>query len=310
MKKASEKTRSKIVRKIGAVLATVALTAGVVVGGVGIAKEQARIDKYVDDKDGSQLATVLMEDLNENLQEQGVDYQFENPQYRAMIAHKKNIATDNESEKKPIEVFIVAQKDNQPYMIKASIDNEDKKVSEKSDALLGTYNPHIVKYNIIENIDNLEVTYDVAPTTMETLKMLDEMGQYSSPLNNPERSHHHLKKSVIAGYAVEKNDDGTLKVTVTSNLSAVYLDEGILSSEQSEDFNKEVSFTIDSAENIEEKIFDYLLKINLHKDDLEVRYSRAGIANYVQGNAKPYELKQPAQNQQEVAVPEQGVEMQ
>ena len=90
MKKASEKTRSKIVRKIGAVLATVALTAGVVVGGVGIAKEQARIDKYVDDKDGSQLATVLMEDLNENLQEQGVDYQFENPQYRAMIAHKKN----------------------------------------------------------------------------------------------------------------------------------------------------------------------------------------------------------------------------
>ena len=53
----------------------------------------------------------------------------------AVSSEQKNIATDNESEKKPIEVFIVAQKDNQPYMIKASIDNEDKKVSEKSDVI-------------------------------------------------------------------------------------------------------------------------------------------------------------------------------
>lgn len=278
--------RNKYVQFAGVLVAASLITTGI---GMSTAKQQEKIDKYIDDKEGYAIATTLVDDLNETMEAEGSDVQYSNPQYRGMIAHRDTGANPHEE---VIEVFVVAENENKPYMIKATIDNEKEKVSEKADSLLSTYNPHIVKYNIIENIDNLEVTYDVVPTTLETLKLLDEMGNYSSPFNSPERDSQHLDKSVIAGYSVSKNDDGTLKVTVSSNMKTAHLQEGLLSSEEHDYYNKEVSFNIDSAENIEEKIFDYLLKINLKdKESLEVKYSRAGISTDYQGSGKTYELK-------------------
>lgn len=313
MGKSEVKSKKKIVKVVGAIVASAAIAASALVGGIGLAREQAKIDKYVDDKDGYQLASALVEDLNENMQNEGLDYEFENPQYRGMIAHRKNTAVDKESEKKPVEVFIVAQKEDKPYMIKASINNDDLAVTGKADAMLGTYNPHIVKYNIIENIDSLDVTYDVTPTTLETLKTLDEMGKYSSALNTPEYDGRYVKDSVIAGYSTSKNDDGSLTVTVTSNIHAISASNGLLGGEDHYYHNQETSFkiTVAQGESVEEKIFDYIAKINLHKDDLKVKYSRAGISHHYQGNEKAYELKNTTNAAQKASeAQEEGAEMQ
>lgn len=282
--------RGKVVKVVGAILATAVITTGIAHLSSSIAKDQAKIDKYVNDKDGYAVAAVLCEDLNATMAENGVEDIYTNPQFRGMIAHRDTGANPHEE---VIEIYLVAQKEDKPYMVKASIDNEDEKVSGKTDALLSTYNPHILKYNIIENVKNLDIQYDITPTTLETLKMLDSLGGSQTPLNSTQGEHEHLGKSVVAGYAVEENKDGTFKVTITSNLQAVHLDEGLLSSTESEYYNKELSFNIDSKENIEEKIASFLKEIIIKdKSEYNVRYSRAGVSTDYQGTGKAYEIRE------------------
>ena len=292
--------RGKVVKVVGAILATAVITTGIAHLSSSIAKDQAKIDKYVNDKDGYAVAAVLCEDLNATMAENGVEDIYTNPQFRGMIAHRDTGANPHEE---VIEIYLVAQKEDKPYMVKASIDNEDEKVSGKTDALLSTYNPHILKYNIIENIDNLEISYDITPTTLETLKMLDALGESKTPLNAPQGEHQHLGKSVIAGYSVAENEDGTFKVTITSNLQAVHLNEGLLSSTESDYYNKELSFNIDSKENIEEKIANFLKEVIVKgADEYSVKYSRAGVSTDYQGTGKAYEIR-------EVQKPEAQVEV-
>ena len=273
--------RGKVVKVVGAVLAATIVTTGIA---FATAKDQAKIDKYVEDKDGYAIASVLCEDLNATMAENGIEDIYTNPQYRGMIDHKDTGANPHEE---VIEIFLVAQKEDKPYMVKASIDNENEKVSEKTD------NPHILKYNIIENVKNLDIEYNVTPTTPETLKMLDVMGESETPFNSPENEDHHLGKSAIVGYSVSENKDGTFRVTITSNLQAVHLNEGILSSTESEYYNKELFFNVDSTENIEEKIASFLKEIIVKdKSEYSVRYSRAGVSTEYQGTGKAYELRE------------------
>lgn len=282
--------RGKVVKVVGAILATAVITTGIAHLSSSIAKDQTKIDKYVNDKDGYAVAAVLCEDLNATMAENGVEDIYTNPQFRGMIAHRDTGANPHEE---VIEIYLVAQKEDKPYMVKASIDNEDEKVSGKTDALLSTYNPHILKYNIIENVKDLDIQYDITPTTLETLKMLDSLGGSQTPLNSTQGEHEHLGKSVVAGYAVEENKDGTFKVTITSNLQAVHLDEGLLSSTDYNYYNKELSFNIDSKENIEEKIANFLKEVIVKgADEYSVKYSRAGVSTEHQGTGKAYEIRE------------------
>lgn len=282
--------RGKVVKVIGAVLVTAVIATGIAHMSSSITKDQAKIDKYVDDKDGHAVAAVLCEDLNATMAENGIDDIYTNPQFRGMIAHRDTGANLHEE---VIEIFLVAQREDKPYMVKASIDNDGEKVSGKPDALLSTYNPHILKYNIIENVKDLDIQYDITPTTLETLKMLDVMSESETPFNSPESENEHLGKSVIAGYSVSENEDGTLKVTVTSNFDAVHLNEGIFSSKETTPYNKEISFNVDSRENIEEKIAEFIKEIVLKsKSDYTVDYSRAGVSVDYQGPSSEYELRQ------------------
>ena len=273
--------RGKVVKVVGAVLAATIVTTGIA---FATAKDQAKIDKYVEDKDGYAIASVLCEDLNATMAENGIEDIYTNPQYRGMIAHKDTGANPHEE---VIEIFLVAQKEDKPYMVKASIDNENEKVSEKTD------NQHILKYNIIENVKNLDIEYNVTPTTPETLKMLDVMGESETPFNSPENEDHHLGKSAIVGYSVSENKDGTFKVTVTSNFETVHLNEGLMSSKEYDYFNKELSFNIESKENIEQEIAEFIKEIVLKsKSDYSVDYSRAGVPTNYQGPSSEYELRQ------------------
>ena len=282
--------RGKVVKVVGAVLLTAVLASGVTHLSKSIAQDQAKIDAYKNDKDGYAVAAVLCEDLNATMAEQGIEDIYTNPQFRGMIAHRDTGANPHEE---VIEIYLVAQKEDKPYMVKASIDNEDEKVSGKVDSLLSTYNPHILKYNIVENVKDLDIQYDITPTTLETLKMLDVMAESQTPFNSPEHENRHLGKSVIAGYSVDKNDDGTLKVTVTSNLEAIYLNDGLMSSKEYDYYNKELTFNIDSAENIEQKIAEYIKGIILKdKTEYSVDYSRAGVSTDYQGLGNEYKIRE------------------
>ena len=303
--------RGKVVKVVGAVAVAAALTIGAVHTFGNIAENQAKIDAYKGDTEGTVIASVLVEDLNKTMAENGIEDIYTNPQFRGMIAHRDTGANPHEE---VIEIYLVAQKEDKPYMVKASIDNEDEKVSGKPDSLLSTYNPHILKYNIAENIDSLDVTYDITPTTLETLKMLDALGGSQTPLNSTQSEHQHLGKSVIAGYSVAENEDGTFKVTVTSNIKAVHLDEGLLSSTESEYYNKELSFNLDSKENIEEKIAAFLKEIIVKdKSEYSVRYSRAGVSTDYQGTGKAYEIREVQKTTEgakvEAESAEEGVEL-
>lgn len=294
--------RGKVVKVVGAVLAATIVTTGIA---FATAKDQAKIDKYVEDKDGYAIASVLCEDLNATMAENGIEDIYTNPQYRGMIAHKDTGANPHEE---VIEIFLVAQKEDKPYMVKASIDNEDEKVSKRPD------NPHILKYDIIEKVKTIDIQYDVTPTTLETLKMLDALGDSQTPLNSTQYDHQHLGKSVIAGYSVDENADGTFRVTITSNLQAVHLNEGILSSTESEYYNKELFFNVDSTENIEEKIASFLKEIIVKdKSEYSVRYSRAGVSTEYQGTGKAYELREVQKTTEgektEAESAEEGVEL-
>lgn len=289
--------RGRVVKVVGAVLVTAVLATGITHLSKSVAQDQAKIDKYVNDKDGYAIAAVLCEDLNATMAEQGVEDIYTNPQFRGMVAHRDTGANPHEE---VIEIYLVAQKEDKPYMVKASIDNENENVSEKPDAILGTYNPHILKYNIIENVKDLDIQYDITPTTLETLKMLDVMGESETPFNSPESEHHHLGKSVIAGYSVSENKDGTFKVTVTSNLEAVHLNEGLMSSKEYDYFNKELSFNIESKENIEQQIAEFIKEIVLKsKSDYSVDYSRAGVSTNYQGLGTEYQLREVQQEKGE-----------
>ena len=270
----------KIVRIAGSTLLSLGIAAGAVFGGIKLADKQKKIDKYLNDD--VTIAKVLTEDLNSQASGSEVEIKFENPQFRGMIADAKDKSAD-------VEVFLVAQQAEKPYMIKASIDNPDGKVSGERDALLGHYNPHIMKYNIIENIENLDITYDIAPTSMEILKMMDEMGQYTSPLNTPEFDSRKVQNSVVVGYTLNQNEDSSVTVSMTTNVHSVYYDTGLLGDEDHYYHDKQVSFKLDSMTDIEQQIYDYLCKINLHKDDLEVSYSVAGVSDIHQ-STKPYVL--------------------
>ena len=283
--------RGKVVKVVGAVLVTAVLATGITHLSKSIAQDQAKIDKYVNDKDGYAIAAVLCEDLNATMAENGIEDIYTNPQYRGMIAHKDTGANPHEE---VIEIFLVAQKEDKPYMVKASIDNENEKISERTD------NPYKLKYKIIENVKDLDIQYDITPTTLETLKMLDVMGESETPFNSPENEEHHLGKSVIAGYSVSENKDGTFKVTVTSNLEAVYLNEGLMSSKESNYFNKELSFDIESKENIEQQIAEFIKEIVLKsKSDYSVDYSRAGVSTDYQGLGTEYQLREVQQEKGE-----------
>ncbi len=289
--------RGKVVKVVGAVLVTAVLATGIAHLSKSVEQDQAKIDKYVNDKDGYAVAAVLCEDLNATMAEQGIEDIYTNPQFRGMIAHRD---TDANPHEEVIEIYLVAQKEDKPYMVKASIDNENEKVSGDVQSFLDVYNPNILKYNIIENVKGLDIQYDITPTTLDTLKMLDVMAESETPFNSPESEHHHLGKSVIAGYSVSENKDGTFKVTITSNLEAVHLNEGLMSSKEYDYFNKELSFNIESRENIEQQIAEFIREIVLKsKTDYTVEYSRAGVSTDYQGLGNEYQLREVQQAETE-----------
>jgi hypothetical protein len=72
----------------------------------------------------------------------------------------------------------------------------------------------------------LEISYDITPTTLETLKMLDALGESKTPLNAPQGEHQHLGKSVIAGYSVAEKGVRVVSMcylALVSNISALWL---------------------------------------------------------------------------------------
>jgi hypothetical protein len=71
------------------------------------------------------------------------------------------------------------------------------------------------------------------------------------------------------------------------------LNEGLLSSTESDYYNKELSFNIDSKENIEEKIANFLKEVIVKgADEYSVKYSRAGVSTEHQGTGKAYEIRE------------------
>lgn len=272
--------RGKVVKVVGAVLVTAVLATGVAHLSKSVAQDQEKIN----DKDGYAIAAVLCEDINETMAENGIEDIYTNPQFRGMVAHKDSGANPHEE---VIEIFLVAQKEDRPYMVKASIDNEDKKVSKNPD------NPDKLKSDIIDKVKEIDIEYDITPTTLETLKMLDALGGSQTPLNSPESENEHLGKSVIAGYSVSENEDGTFKVTVTSTFDAVRFKEGILNSKITTPNIKTLSFDVDSKENIEEKIASFLEKIVVKgESEYTVRYSRAEFSTEYQGKGNEYKLRE------------------
>ena len=81
--------RNKYVQFAGVLVAASLITTGI---GMSTAKQQEKIDKYIDDKEGYAIATTLVEDLNETMEAEGSDVQYSNPQlmYSPIIPNLDN----------------------------------------------------------------------------------------------------------------------------------------------------------------------------------------------------------------------------
>ncbi len=193
------------------------------------------------------FAELLSDDMNKKLVEAGLESGYVNASFRGIISNYNNNSVLDE------EIYFVVQKDDTPYIVKATIQSDDKDISH--------YRNQIgKKEDIIDNFDKLDVYYEIAPTSLEILNTLDKLSESGiSSINKPQYDFQELLKSTIYGYSIEPQDDGSFMVTITSVLESKRRNDAWFVADDKFYNNKDASFIV-SGVSTDQELVDAIYK--------------------------------------------------